>query len=225
MKKQIYSLLYTGLLLPISASAVPLFGTATTDFVINGTTVASRPELAGVILEDKLSNFTISGAGETLSGIIQNRVVRSDVDGTLDFYWRIIPTSGDGDLMAFRVGGFDGFALNADWRTDGVGDIGPNIARYFGDGSGEVNFLFENEVGGNDISGYQTSKFFFLDTDAVNYNKNASFDLLCSNQNCISESYSTFGPATVPVPASVWLFVTGLIGLTGLNLQKKGKQI
>ena len=83
------------------------------DFVISGTTVAARPELAGVVLEDMISDFSFSGAGESFYGQIQNRVVRS-VDGTLDFYWRIMPTEGIGDISAFRVTGFSGYALDAD---------------------------------------------------------------------------------------------------------------
>ncbi len=219
MKKNIVTLFCAAMLAPMTVSAVPLSGAGVTDFPLSGTTVAARPELAGVVVEDVLSNFTITGAGETLSGTIQNRVVRSSVDGTLDFYWRINPTSGNGDLSAFRVIGFENFALDADYRLEGLGDIGPDTAKYFGDGSGAVNFLFDTEVGGSDANGFQTSKFFFLDTDAVFYDKSGSFDLLCAKTGCISESYSTFAPA-VPVPAAVWLFFSGLMGLVGLKMRK-----
>lgn len=209
------------ILLPLSASAVPLSGAGTTDFSITGTTVAARPELAGTILEDKITEFTISGAGETLSGTIQNRVVRS-VDGTLDFYWRIVPTSGNGDLLAFRVGGFEGFTLDADWRIDGLGDVAPDTARYFGDGSGSVNFLFSNnEVGLSPTGGYEESMFFFLDTNATSYSESGSFDLLCAGSGCMSQSYSTFAPTAVPVPAAVWLFGSGLAGLIGFSRRKQ----
>ena len=221
MKKYLHIIMSTAILMPMSASAVTLSGAGVTDFAINGTTVAARPELAGLILEDLITNFTISGAGETLSGTIQNRVVRSDVDGTLDFYWRITPTSGIGDLSAFRVIGFEGFSLDADWRIDGLGNVAPDTARYFGDGSGSVNFPFSNEVG-NSVTGggYEESMFFFLDTDATSYNMSGRFDLLCADHDCISQSYDTFAPA-VPVPAAVWLFGSGLIGLIGVARRKK----
>ena len=221
MKKYLYILMSTAILMPMSASAVTLSGVGTTDFPINGTTVADRPELAGIVLEDLITDFTISGAGETLSGTIQNRVVRS-IDGTLDFYWRIKPTSGVGDLSAFRVIGFEGFSLDADWRIDGLGDVAPDIARYFGDGSGAVNFLFSDDEVGNFATGggYEESMFFFLDTDANFYDMSGQFDLLCADSGCISEAYSTFAPA-VPVPAAVWLFGSGLIGLIGIARRKK----
>ncbi len=209
------------ILMPLSASAVPLSGAGTTDFPISGTTVATRPELAGTVLEDKITEFTITGAGETLSGTIQNRVVRS-IDGTLDFYWRILPTSGNGDLSAFRVTGFEGFSLDADWRIDGLGDVAPDTARYFGDGTGDVNFLFNRNEVGFSRGLYETSMFFFLDTDATNYDESGSFDLLCADSGCVSQSYSTFAPTSVPVPAAVWLFGSGLAGFIGFSRRKDG---
>ncbi len=182
------------------------------DVALPGTTVAARPELAGVILEDLLTPFTVSGAGESLSGTIQNRVVQSDVDGTLDFYWRIIPEEGDGDISAFRVSGFAGFALDADWRIDGLGDAAPDIARFFGSDDGSVNFLFNSdEVGLIDGS----SHFFFLDTQATSYARTGHFDLLCANSDCISELYETFAPTIVPLPPAVWLLGSGLLGMVG----------
>lgn len=220
MKRHIYGFLSAAILLPATATAVPLSGVGITNFPINGTTVLDRPELAGLILEDLITPFTITGAGETLSGSIQNRVIRSDLDGTIDFSWRILPDSGTGDISAFRVDGFAGFALDADYRTDGLGDIGPNIARYFGDGSGAVNFLFDTEVGRLPTGGITESYFFFLDTDATAYALTGQFDLVCAPFDCISEQYNTWGPV-VPVPAAVWLFGSGLIGLLGVARRKK----
>jgi hypothetical protein len=114
------------LVLPGVARAVPL---QTGDTALSGTTVAQRPELAGEVVEDQLLPYSFQGAGFSVSRVIQNRVVRS-VDGTLDFYWRIIPdASSTGAITAFRAGGFDGFALNGDFRLDGLGSVGPDTAR------------------------------------------------------------------------------------------------
>lgn len=185
------------------------------DVDLFGTTAALRPELAGAVLEDLLTPFSISGAGETLSGQIQNRVVRSN-DGTLDFYWRILPGEGRGDIHAFRVTGFAGFALDADWRLDGLGGAAPDIARFFGSDEGNVNFLFNtDEVGIADGS----SRFFFLDTEATSYALTGQFDLLCAPSECISSLYETFAPVpseVVPIPSAVWLFGSGLLGLAGI---------
>ena len=186
------------------------------DFVISGTTAAARPELAGVVLEDDISNYTISGAGESFSGQIQNRVVRS-IDGTLDFYWRITPLDGIGDISAFRVGGFSDFTLDADWRIYGLGTAAPNVARYFGNTAGSVNFLF----GTDQVGIGESSMFFFLDTEATYYARTGQFDLFCADTGCISSLHSTFAPSAVPLPAAAWLFGSGLMGLMAISRRAK----
>lgn len=208
-------------LLLSSTSAWSVSLTTAGDYAINGTTSAARPELAGTVLEDQISNYSFTGnAGQILEGTIQNRVVRS-IDGTLDFYWRINPTGGNDDITAFRVIGFDGFALDADWRIDGLGSASPDVARYFGPGSGAVNFLFDTDPVGVDASGaMDDSVFFFLDTDALYYDQSGQFDLLCADSGCISSIYSTFAPSAVPIPAAAWLFGSGLIGLAGIARRK-----
>src|SRR5689334_19336252 len=104
-----------------SGSAAPL---PVGDTVITGTTVAAQPELAGTIIEDVLTPYSFTGdGGLVLTGNVQNRVVRSDVDGTLDFYWRIIPdTNSTGHVIAFRVSGFGDSVWDANFRTDGEGN-------------------------------------------------------------------------------------------------------
>ena len=52
------------------------------DTPLAGTTSAARPELAGLVLADTDTPFTLDG----VSGYVQNRVVREFGTGTLDFY-------------------------------------------------------------------------------------------------------------------------------------------
>lgn len=211
-------------LISLPAMSVVLTGAGPgfTDFALPGTTSALQPDLAGTVIEDLITDFSISGAGETLEGTIQNSVSRG-ADGTLTFTWRIRPVSGNGDLSAFRIAGFEGFSLDANWRIDGLGVESPDTARYFGDGTGEVNFLFSDEVGvGIDPirGGASTSVFFFLDTEATHYDMSGAFDLLCADTGCLSQVYSTFAPSAVPVPAAAWLFGSGLLGLIGVARRK-----
>jgi hypothetical protein len=189
------------------ASAVVLLPNTTVG--LPGTTVAARPELAGVVLEDVLQPFSfVDSSGHTLSGAIQNRVVRSSLDGTLDFYWRIRDTTGTsasgdpGAISAFRVGGFGNFALDADWRIDGLGTTNPVNARRFPD-PGFVNFLF----GDTGLVPDDESVFFFLDTQETAYAKRGSYDLTGTGGNGISASYSTFAP--VPEPSSFAIVAAG----------------
>ena len=190
---------------PRTALAVPL---GIGDTAIFGTTSALRPELAGLIVEDVLVSYDFFGSsGEHVFGDIQNRVVQS-VDGTYDFYWRVIPDSDStGEITALRVGGFDGFALDGDFRLDGVGDVGPDIARNFG--GGFVNFLFSDGVDPD-----ETSYFFFLDTEATSYASIGQYDLLCANSGCLSPLFDTFAPAVpVPEPTTGALLTLGVAAL------------
>jgi hypothetical protein len=201
------AMLAGGLISPAGAVSLP----ANTTVGLPGTTVAVRPELAGPIIEDVDQPFSFTDTtGHLLSGVVQNRVVRSSVDGTLDFYWRIKETSGQsasgdpGAISSFRVGGFGNFALDADWRIDGLGAIHPTQAHRFSDPS-FINFLFNDPalVPPND------SVFFFLDTQATAYAKVGSYDLTGTGGNGISLSYQTFAP--VPEPSSMAFFAGGLL--------------
>ena len=198
-------------------AAAPVWSAALTtpgDYAITGTTSAASPQLAGVVLADTTTSFTVVGAAGSLSGTVQSRVLRSTLDGTLDFYWRITPTSGSDGIAAFRLIGFDGVDLNADWRSDGQGSVAPTTARYLG--SGAVNFLFENDKVGVGSGSY----FFFLDTDATNFTQNGQFDLLYGDNLDLSDIYQTYAPAAVPVPATAWLLGSGVIGLVGLRRRR-----
>ena len=199
----------------LSSQAWSVALTTPGDYALSGTTVAANPELAGTVLEDLITDFSFSGAGETITGTIQNRVIRSSVDNTIDFSWRIKTTSGNGDISAFRLGGFDGFALDADWRIDGLGDVAPTVARYLSVENGTINFLFTNEVGYPD-----ESMFFYLDTDALHYDMSGGVDMLCADSDCVSPAYQTFAPSSVPVPAAAWLFGSALLGLVGVSRKK-----
>lgn len=224
MKKLMSKTVFAGLMLAASQNSGAVTLTAAGDYAINGTTVAARPELAGVILEDMITNYSFTGtAGQIVEGTIQNRVVRS-IDGTIDFYWRITSTGGNDDIDAFRVIGFDGYNLDADWRIDGLGSAAPDVARYFGPGSGAVNFLFNQDPVGVDSTGaYDSSRFFFLDTNATAYSLSGQFDLLCADTGCISDLYQTFAPSAVPVPAAVWLMGSGLLGLFGVARRRQAR--
>ena len=70
-----------------------------------------------------------------VSGILQDRVSRSDNTGELIFEPRLRDLIGDGvSIFELKVTGYNGFTADVDFRTDGLGDVGPSqVSRAGGD--------------------------------------------------------------------------------------------
>lgn len=186
-----------------------------TAVALPGTTVAAEPQLAGTVLEDKLTDFSI--AGEGITGHIQSRVVRSSVDGTLDFYWRVFnDESSKGNIGNFRIGEFLAPEYNANWRIDGLGDVAPTSAYKFGGGladQGYINFQFFDAASSTGLlTPGKSSMFMFLDTSATSYNESALMDVANRDTTQISGLSYTFTPA-VPEPSTYALMGLGLAAM------------
>lgn len=206
-------------------SAVGFFASTTHAVILNpgvttpllGTTVAENPQLAGVVLADELIPFFFSTDLGIVSGTVQQRVVRSSVDNTIDFYWRVSNDSSSDDVItSFRIGQFVSPEYDANWRTDGLGDIGPDSAhRFSGTQDSYVNFLFS----GNHLGAGLSSKFMFFDTSAMDYAETALFDLTSSGPGDISASFGAYAP--VPIPAAGWMLMTGIGMMGALGRRRK----
>ena len=203
------------------AGATPLDtsfgGNPFADTPISGTTVAARPELAGTVLVDTLQSYSFG----SVSGEVQNRVVREDGTGTLDFYWRILPdaNTAGGGITAFRIGDFGYASLtDADWAIDGLGAVAPTTARLFNPAvhpEGDINFLFDPAI----PSSGDGSMFFFLHTDATNFAYTAFYDFVGSPGGSISGVFGTYAPA-VPEPTPAVLMALGLMTLGWLRTRR-----
>jgi hypothetical protein len=202
-----------GLALGGSAQAVVLPVNTLTP--LGGTTEAANPQLAGTVLEDDTVAFSFAAYGGTVSGSVQSRVVRSSVDGTLDFYWRVFndPNSA-GPITSFRIGNFVTPVYDANYRTDGLGDVGPDSAYHFN--APYVNFLF-GDLGGSTLGPGASSDFMFLDTRATSYARTAVYDVTSTGP--ISDSFSTFAP--MPEPGTFALLAGGM-GLLALGRRRRG---
>jgi hypothetical protein len=180
---------------------------------LSGTTSFLRPELAGTIIADRVRPFSLTlPTGGTITGSIQDRVVRQDVAGTLDFYWRVVSDQNSaGTLSYFRIGEFvpDPYVFDSNYRTDGAGDVPVDSGYLFGApwaGQGYVNFGLTLRPG-------QGSPFMFVSTKATEYSDTAAMDVATIGTTEASNSLSTFAPAVVPEPGSL-----SLVGMGGLVL-------
>ena len=102
---------------------------------LSGTTEAARPELAGLVLHDALQGIELFGIGPPVAVQIQLRVVRSDITGLLDFYYRILtgtsPLGTRADTVTIWLPPPTGITVTyADFRPDGLGTTAPDKFIY-----------------------------------------------------------------------------------------------
>jgi hypothetical protein len=181
-----------------------------------GTTSLAEPQLAATVLVDETAPFSISTSSGEITGSVQQRVERSTVDGTLDFYWRVFNDPNSvGPIGSFRVGDFISPEYNANWRIDGLGNQGPAHAHRFTIPQNTfVNFLFDAPSDGpSGLLPGQSSNYVFLDTTATDYIKTAFYDLTGTGSGTISASFPAYTPGTIPEPASFVLIITGVATL------------
>ena len=186
-----------------------------------GTTTAARPELEGNIIRDMLRPFTInlSGSG-TITGTIQDRIVRSDDDGTLDFYFRIInDASSTGAINFVQRDGFADFTTDVDWLEDGLGSVAPSWAFREPVFESQITFFFANPIDPG-----EESRFFFVKSNGTDYLEIADGVLAGIGGDARGNSFvfDTFEPIEpIPLPAAVWLFGSGLVGLAAVARRKR----
>ncbi len=115
---------------------------------LSGTTQFGTPglNLGGMVLEDVLRPFTAPFRSEAITGTLQDRVVRMG-DNTLAFYTRIKEFSGSQGITEVT---FNWLAttppatINLDFRTDGLGIIGPQRVAY--ENSGQIRWTFNPPI-------------------------------------------------------------------------------
>lgn len=223
-------------------ACLPVVAVATTlnpgDMItMTGTTLVEQPSLGGTVINDDVQTQLVDvlGGGSifAIGTSIQNRVVRSSIDGTLIFAPRISTpfnnTGGDFLVDRMELTGFGDFAVDAAYRTDGLGDRGPTSASRSADGN-VMTFDFGFPlIGGNlTLDPHESSYFLSLNTDATAFTLDGRISIFARHSNFPGETFRfDFGNiavpavASVPVPAAAWLFGSGLLGLIGIARRKK----
>ncbi len=223
-------LTFTKKLMPAIVGCMCLFSSSTLFAVsilpggsslLNGTTAAANPDLGGVVIRDQLIAFEISnGLGDIiLTGDVQDRVVRSTNTGELIFAPRLRNLNAPGAdawINRFSMVGFDGFTTDIDFRTDGLGDVGPDSANRSVDGN-FLNYRYSPSL----ILPPDEGLFLSVVTDAQNFDLSGIFIVYAQNDFGAGDYgvriQNVSAPSAVPLPAAVWLFGSGLIGLMGIG--------
>ncbi|BCM91128.1 hypothetical protein IAD21_02992 [Abditibacteriota bacterium] len=161
------TILGIGIVPPNNANAVPVAVGASAG--LSGTTAAARPELAGTVLQDVIRPFTMTTAsGAVIKGTFQDRVVKRNVSGTLDFIFRIKndPSSG-GNIVLVNRTDYSAFpVLDIDFRVDGLGTVGAKATSFLAGPAGDVRFDFFNDR----IKPGAETRFHFIGTRATAFN-------------------------------------------------------
>lgn len=198
---------------------------------VTGSTAASNPEIAGVVLQDEIlssPNVLIPALPFFARFEVQNRVVRSAVDGTMVFMPRILFGSNvtTGNLLVDRVEmfGFGNYSIDATYRTDGPGDRGPTFASRSADGQ-TLDFTFGLPLVINNLVGGVVEESYFLalksETNAFENTGRISIFARAEGDNFNTYRFDVGGIAVpiapVPLPAAVWLFIGSLSALMALR--------
>lgn len=201
-------------LLATGAARADLLLAGSTIPLLTGTTVALEPQLAGVVVDSRLDNFSFTGVNGMVAGSIQSRVVRA-VDGTLDFYWQVTSSANSADdLGSLRFGNLFTSQYNVNWRSDSAGSRAPvSATRFSGALSSYFNFNFRylDATGApQGLDAGETSYAMFLDTDATAYDSSGLMDVTNRDQSRISTVFATFAPTAAAVSEPGGLAWVGL---------------
>lgn len=89
---------------------------------VPATTVAREPDLNGTVIHEAMLPFTIKKNEVVLCrGQLQNLVIRSTKTQGLDFYYRIVLTSGSGAINRIATTRFSGAGTRVAYRADSTG--------------------------------------------------------------------------------------------------------
>ena len=167
----------------------------------------------------KLLNFFV---------IIALGVITAQVNAAL-VYWE--PTDGDVNFVYSSVEGYDFGVFDVDDFDTSQSNA---LMLFTGAGADTVeiqasgaNFSATSTVTGNNITLFDDDQFVLAITDGIDWFEPLSWFEISPGSNIYEITFSNglvtsidAVPTLVPVPAAVWLFGSGLIGLIGIARRK-----
>ncbi len=201
---------------------------------VTGTTSAAEPQLAGTVINDNILTTPVVRIPDPSSILfvgfdIQNRVVRSNTEGTLIFGPRIRfganVTLNNFLMDSLELCGYGDFTTDVAYRTDGLGDVGPTQAERTADGERlSFDFGFPIVVGNLVGSVVQESRFLSIETNATHFENTGRATIFGRHVDYPGQTFrldyaglAVPSVAPVPVPASLLLMLSGLGALFGFR--------
>ena len=216
---------------PVQAASTIITGPGS--YEVGATTVAEEPDLAGVVLADRLQPFTINGAsGGVVTGFIQERVIRSDATGFLHFSHRVIIDMSSGFEPGSYLEWLDfdpvatGTPLVVGRRTDGLGSATSTIFDLAPSGMSRFDFNLI-DLDGSSFS----TQFHFWKSNATNFALTGQlrlsgdeFDTDGLASPISTPWYATYAPAPIPEPAT-WAMLLSGFAAVGWHLRRRKQKV
>lgn len=207
---------------------------------LSGTTTAMQPELAALVENDNILYESISPSMNPLFQVgvdVQNRAARSFLTDNIIMMPRIRPvlnnTSGNFLIDKVVMSGFTDFVLDVDYRTDGLGDRGPNSVTRSVDGDQlSFDFLFPLNVPNLAPNPIEQSYFFSILTNTNAYSNTGTMSIFGRHLDYPGETFEFFytgiavpAPQRVSAPGVAFMFLLFFGYIVSSQIQARNRRI
>lgn len=211
---------------PALAVSTPVAGPGS--YGVGATTLAAEPDLAGVVLAQLTTPFTITGAaGASASGTVDSFVLRSNATGFLHFYNYLTLETASGfdpgsyiEWLEFDAAA-TGMPLAVGRRTDGLGAPTSTIFDLAASGTSRYDFNLIDLDGSTFATQLHLRKTNATAFALTGLMQVQGYEFIGTSASPIASGWlATYAPAVVPEPATWGLMITGF-GMVGFGLRRR----